>query len=222
MQPNKTKIALLLGAVCLGASGAANAATADFDITVTTIPDVTLTEVQALDFGTTMYVTAGGNCLMNAATPGNAVAGQMQYTRQAGSVVAATNYGDLTGTGCVNGTGNGTPGIYRISGIPGGSVRITISGVTGADFSFAPNSGCIVNYSGDDTDDGDECSTFVPGVQTTRLLAATTEDDSTAPAGQPSVPGQLMFTVGGTVTIGGVDLTPNQAYTENFPVTVIY
>lgn len=220
MQPNKTKIALLLGAVCLGASGAANAASADFDITVTTIPDVTLTEVQALDYGTTMYVTAGGNCLMNASTPGNAPASLMQYTRQA--LVVAANYGDLTGTGCVNGAGNGTPGIYRITGIQGGSVRITISGVTGTDFSFSPNSGCIVNYNGTTVNDGDSCTTFVPGVQTTRLLAATAEDDGTGATGQPSVAGQLMFTVGGTVTIGGTDLTPNQPYTENFPVTVIY
>jgi hypothetical protein len=144
----------------------------------------------------------------------------MQYV-QTTALIPAANYGDLTGTGCVNGTGTGTPGIYRISGIPGGSVRITISGVTGADFSFSPNSGCIVNYNGDNTADADTCTTFVPGVVANRALAAAAEDDA-VPLGQASVAGQLMFTVGGTVTIGGADLTANQAYTENFPVTVIY
>ncbi len=220
MQSKKTKIALLLGAMYLGASGAANAATANFNITVNTIPDVTLTEVQALDYGTTMFVTAGGTCLMNASIPGSAASGQMQYMRT--TAVAASNYGNLTGSGCVNGTGTGTPGIYRIAGITGGSVRITISGVTGADFSFSPNSGCIVSYSGNNTDDADSCTTFVPGTQTTRTLAAATEDDATGGNGQASVAGQLMFTVGGTVTIGGTDLTANQSYTQNFPVTVIY
>lgn len=219
MQPNKTKIALLVGAVCLGASGAANAATANFDITVNTIPDVTLSEVQALDYGTTMFVTAGGTCQMNATTPGNQSSG-MQY--QTSAAVNAANYGDLSGTGCVNGSGTGTPGIYKITGISGGTVRITISGITGTDFTFAPNSGCIVLYDG--TTAVDSCTSFVPGTQTSRRLSAgpASEDTATTPAGEASVAGELVFTVGGTVTIGGVDLTANQAYTENFPVTVIY
>lgn len=216
MQPNKTKIALLLGAVCLGASGAANAATANFDISVTTIPDVTLTEVQALSYGTTMFVTAGGTCLMDASTPGDAATALMQYD---GATDAPASYGTLSGSGCVNGSG-GTPGIYKIAGITAGTVRITISGVTGADFSFAPNSGCIVNYGNSAA--ADSCDSFVPGVTKTESLAAATEDAGTGGGVGTSTPGELVFTVGGTVTIGGTNLTANQPYTENFPVTVVY
>lgn len=225
MQPNKTKIALLLGAVCIGASGAANAATANFNITVNTIPDVTLSQVQALSYGTSMFVTAGGTCLMNAAQPGNATPTGllMQYQTSTNPIAAGASFGLLSGSGCVNNAAispNITPGIYKITGISGGSVRITISGVTGTDFNFSPNSGCIVNYDGTIADDS--CTSFVPGVQTTRRLANGTENTATAPQGTPAVAGELVFIVGGTVTIGGTDLTANQAYTQNFPVTVIY
>lgn len=221
MQPKKTKIALLLGAACLvGASGAAHAATADFTITVNTIPDVVLTQVRALAYGTRMFVTAGGTCLMNAATPGDAATALMQYDD---ATLAAANYGALSGTGCVNGAaGSGTPGLYRIAGLAGSSVTVTITGVTGADFAFAPNSGCIVNYDG--TVAADTCDAFVPGVPIARRLALANAAESPVTGGGVGVTtaGQLMFTVGGTVTVGGVDLNPNQAYTENFTVVAVY
>ncbi|MCP4321442.1 MAG: hypothetical protein GY951_18530 [Psychromonas sp.] len=221
MQPNKNKIALVLGSLFLGVSGNTIAASETFTVTVQTIPDVVLTEITKLSYGSTMFVTQGQSCLMNASTPGDLIADQMQYDDV--GAVAKAFYGDLTGTGCVNGTGTGTPGVYRIKGIASNTVNITISGINGTDFDFSPNSGCIVTY--DNTAGADSCDAFVPGISTPKLLAhATTEDVGTA-ASDPSVPGEIIFTVGGTVTIGGtaaVDLTPNQAYTATFPVNVIY
>ena len=116
MQPTKTKIALVLGAILLGASGASNAASGTYNITVSTLPDVVLTEVTALDYGASMFITSSQSCVMNATTPGDTPGTStvnMQYTNLA-APVNATNYGDLTGAGCVNGTASGTPGLYKI------------------------------------------------------------------------------------------------------------
>jgi hypothetical protein len=226
MQPNKTKIALVLGALFLGASGNTIAATGSFDITVKAIPDVVLSTVTPLSYGATMFVTTGGTCSMNASVPGDALADKMQYD---GATVAKANYGDLTGAGCVNGTmaaGNpGTPGVYKIKGIAGNTVNITISGISGSDFDFAPNSGCIVTYENGTT--ADTCDAFVPGSSASKSLplANATESPVTGGTGTTGLGGELVFTVGGTITVGGtnaVDLIPGSNYTQNFPVNVIY
>ena len=219
MQPKKFSPARSLASIVLiVASGASYAATESFNVTVTTLPDVVLSQKQALSFGANMFVTAGGTCLMNATVPGEGTLMQYQDTGSA----AAASFGALTGLGCVNGTA--TPGVYKIKGLGSTNVTITIDGVVGADFNFSPNSGCIVNFdnSAAAADSQDSCDAFVPGTpKTTKLPAATaTEEGSGAPG--YVVEGELVFSVGGTVTIGGTDLTPNTAYTESFPVNVVY
>lgn len=224
MQPNKTKIALAIGALLLGASSASNAVTLDFPITAKTIPDVTISQVTPLSYGSSMFVTVGNSCLMQATVPGEAAL--MQYHDNT-TGLAASAYGDIAGTGCVDGTGTGTPGIYKISGLASTQVSITISGFSGTSFDFAPNSGCIVTYDNGASavTSGDTCDAFVPGVLTTKqTAAAANEEGTTTPAGT-TVPGEIVFTVGGTVTIGGtdaVDLTPAFAYSEDFTVDVVY
>jgi len=227
MQPNKTKIALVIGAFFLGASGASNAATANFDITVSTLPDVVLSQVQALDYGANMFVTALGTCTMNAVQPGEGALMQYQSGTTEGAT-ASSNFGTLTGGGCVNGTEVATPGVYKIAGLAGTTVNITINGVSNADFGFNPNSGCIVNFDGGATllDSQDSCDAFVPGAITSTDLPAVTatEEGSAAPGFVVSAAGaaELHFTVGGTVTIGAVDLSANTNYVQQFPVDVVY
>ena len=218
MQRIKPRLTLMLGVAYLGASATAYAASQSFDITATTVPDVSLSEVTPLNYGTTMFVTAGGTCLMQATSPGSDLA-DMQWPNNTG--VAAANYGDLSGSGCVNGLGTGTPGIYKVTGVAGAAVKITITGFTGTDFNFSPNSGCIVTYNGDNTDDADTCESFIPGVQETVNLAAAAETD-TSGSTNSAVAAELVFTVGGTVTVGAVDLSPNTAYAEAFSVNVVY
>lgn len=222
MQPNKKKIALVLGALFLGMSGNTIAATGSFDITVTAIPDVTLSTVTPLTYGASMFVTLGGTCLMDASTPGDAAVDLMQYDD---ATLAKANYGDLSGAGCVNGTATGTPGVYKIAGIAGNTVNVTISGVNGADFDFAPNSGCIVTYENGVV--ADTCDPFVPGASAPKLLPLANAGESPVTGGGVGVTvlGELVFTVGGTITVGGtngVDLAPGASFTENFPVDVIY
>ncbi|MFT5760095.1 MAG: hypothetical protein ACI9LM_004879 [Alteromonadaceae bacterium] len=220
MQPNKTKVALIIGALLLGASGASYAATESFPIIVSTLSDVEITAEKNLTYGANMFINGGASCIMNAATPADAVGASvngtvaMQYTATA--KVDEANYGDLSGLGCVNGANKGTPGVYKIAGIGGISVNIKISGVSTADFSFNPNSGCIVTYDGT-TAGADSCAGFVPNA-----FAASIPLPATATLDAGAQNGELLFTVGGTITIGATDLTPNTPYTADFPVEVVY
>jgi len=218
MQKNKIKTALVLATIFLTISGHTIAATGSFTITVQTVPDVVLSTVTPLNYGANMFVTAAGACFMEASVPGDASADLMQYD---GATDTKTNYGDLTGTGCVNGIGAGTPGIYKITGIATNTVNITISSITGTDFNFLPNSGCIVTY-GNSTA-ADTCNIFVPGTSVPKKLPDANAAESPITGGSgATVAGELVFTVGGTVTIGGTDLSSNTPYTQNFPVNVIY
>lgn len=220
MQPNKSKVTLIVGALLLGASGASNAATESFPIIVSTLADVDITQEAPLTYGANMFITGGATCTMDATTPadagGTVVNGviPMQYTATAN--VNEANYGDLTGLGCVNGAGKGKPGVYKIAGLGGISVNIKISSVTTADFTFNPNSGCIVTYEGT-TAGADTCAGFVPNA-----FAASIPLPATATLDAGATDGELLFTVGGTITIGATDLTPDLAYTADFPVEVVY
>ncbi len=220
MQPSRIKISLAIGALCLGAAGVANAASQSFDVTVTTLPDLSISEVTPLSYGTNVITTSGGTCTMDADAPGHAAG--LQFSAGAGATAAAANFGDLTGTACVTG-GVGTPGKYRVSGgLAGATVKITIAGVSNADFTFSPNNGCIVTYSGTTADDADSCAAYAaPPSALSKKLAAAAEDQAALSGGEASVAGELMFTVGGTITINQT-LTPNQAYSQTFPVTVVY
>lgn len=214
MQPNKTKLALIMGTLLVGASSASYSATGPQPITVQTLPDVQIFMVQDLDFGSSMFIDASQSCVMSATTP-DPVA--LRFNNGAATNTA---YGDLAGTGCVDGSNSGLPGIYRVEGLEGQSVSIKISSVTEANgaFSFNPNQGCIVTYDGADTGGGDQCQGFVPNAFSSSKPLAVTADGSA----NGVVAGQLMFTVGGTITIGGTDLSPGTPYNARFPVEVVY
>ncbi|MGJ8691254.1 MAG: hypothetical protein ACSHW0_02090 [Thalassotalea sp.] len=211
MQPKNTKIALIIGALFLGASGASNAATETFQITVNTIDDVTLTQVQALDFGSNILISALGECTMDADTP---EAGSLGVGTLAASAAAA-NYGELSGTGCIDGA-VATPGEYTITGTSGASVIITLSSVDAGDFIFTPNSNAFANY--DDAAEGDTIVEIGVGTPTPLLLASAND---TGTNGTP-VDGALEFRLGGKLTIGGADLLASTPYDADFNVNVVY
>jgi hypothetical protein len=220
MQPSKNKIALLTGALILGASSAANAVTEPFNITAKALPDVAITTVTPLNYNTSIFIDAGGTCLMNASTPGDLGTALMQYD---GGTVATADYGALTGDGCVNGgVGTGTPGVYRVAGLSGSAIKITISNsASGGDVEFSPNSGCIVTYEGGNL--ADTCDAFVPGVLANKKLALDSASEDVGTGGTVGVPieGEMIFTVGGTLSINN-ELAPNFTDTIAYNVEVVY
>ena len=218
MQPNKTKLSLAIGVACLVASSIVMADT--FTATVTTLDDVTITPIDNLDFGTVMFTATNQTCSLDADVPGNI---RMRYATT--GVVAAAAYGDLTGSGCVNGTGLGTPGLYEISGGTGLAVNLLISSIgtqPDGDYTFTPV-GCYTDFDGTTTDDADDCTVYTAGTPIIgALLADTTgnEDNTTTPSGASDA-GRLRFTVGGDINTG-TGLVPETAYGLEFQVDVTY
>lgn len=217
MQLRKTKLAKQLGVAIVGANLAFFAAADPFTASVTTIDDVNITEKVALDFGTTIFTTAG-NCIMNSALPGTTL---MEHTTTNELALDNAGYGATTGTSCVNVLGSDTtvtPGVWRISGTTAGIVSLLVTTIAqgSADYTFVPDGGCYIAFDGGAGVDGDTCTALTPG---TVVVGATladipgTEDDAGA-AGTPATAGDLLFTLGGTLTV----INPLVAET-NYPLT---
>lgn len=204
---------LLISAFVLTSITSANAATGTFTVGFTTVTDVTITEIQPLTFGTTMFITNGGSCVLDAATP---LAATMQS--DATTALTGANFGDVSGSGCTNtaaGASGNQGGYYRLAGLSGSDVKVTINPVTNADFSFTPDSGCVNDHDGTAAVDSDSCVVFSSGVQLTATLANAVE------TGVNQVDTQLMIAVGGTITINQ-ELTSATVYSQNFTIDVTY
>jgi len=229
MQPNKTKLALQIGAVVLGALCASNSYADTFTATVTTIDDVQITERVPLTFGNNVFTTAGTCTLPVTADTGAAGPGGvlMRYDRSDTQATPGTSFQVLSGTSCVTGGTGVTAGVWDITGIAGGTVSILLTTVAQSDpnFTYAPT-GCYVSYSGDTADNGDSCDALTPGnvVSTPIALAALSEDDSTGGGAGSGVAvgGSLSFAVGGTITVGAGGLVAETPYDLAFQVDVTY
>jgi len=232
MQPNKTKLALQIGAVVLGALCASNVYADTFTASVTTIDDVTITQRAGypLTFGSNMFTQASTTCTLQVSNlAGTAYPGGLLMRHDSTAAVAqGADFGVLTGAGCVNGSNGVTPGIWDISGIPGGSVSILVTQVaqTPTTFTYAPDQACYVSYSGGTVDDADRCLTLTPGNVVAALLpvSAAAEDDATGGGANAGVPqaGIVSIAVGGTVAIGATPLSASTAYNLAFQIDVTY
>jgi hypothetical protein len=204
---------LLVSAISLATINSANAATGTFAVGFTTVADVTITEVQPLSFGTTMFITNGGICTLDALTP---LAATMQSDE---TTLTGTNFGNVAGSGCVTtaaGASGNQGGYYRLTGLSGANVKITVNPASNADFGFVP-SGCVNDHDGTAVANSDNCLVFTSGTQLTATLANAVEGGGANP-----VDTQLMLAVGGTITIGGTDLTSATVYTQNFTIVATY
>jgi hypothetical protein len=233
MQPNKTKLALKIGAVVLGALCASNASADTFTAIVNTVDDVTITPRagQVLDFGPNIYVTAGGICTINVDgttdLPGGVL---MNYAEATDAVAQAASFGSITGgstLGCATTTttANGASvGVWDVVGAPGVAVSLLISPVTQTgDYTFVPD-GCFVDYDSTITDDADACTDIASNaVQTATFAAASSEDDGGGSTGSgTSVGGQFSLAVGGVLTVGTTPLNPATPYDLSFQIDVTY
>jgi hypothetical protein len=209
MQPNKTKLALQIGAVVLGAACASNATADTFNLTVNTLADVTLQEVTPMTFGTSIKSDADGVCTMNAASP-------LLTDLNSDGTAAATNYGTLSGTGCVTGAPAGVPGVYTITGEPALEVNITVSDeVQIGNFTFSATNGCAIDYD-QSTGDGDPCTPLVVGTPLPIDLPGGLDANATG------FYGIGYFTLGGTITVGTGGLPSDSLQTATFLVDVVY
>jgi hypothetical protein len=222
MQPKKfNKYLLPLAVTAALSSTSVLAATANYSVGFTTVPDIGITQVQAMNFGSGLSLASGVACAMAVTNAGNSYPGD-QLLRIAGATAdtVGTEVGDLTGAGCTASVGSkGTIGIYRIDGIAGGTVRVTVNNSTGnADFDYTAT-GCIGDYVAGTA--GDICDAVTPGVAVdVRLADASDTVGNGATEGIPN-PGQARIVLGGSITTTAVH-TAGQTLTESFNITVTY
>jgi hypothetical protein len=209
MQPKKSKLALQLGALIVGASCAFGASADPFQMTVNTISDVTIATVTALDFGTNITTDPSVSCAMDASAPAGA-------TVFADAALVAAAYGVITGGSCIgSGTTVATPGVYSITGVAGLDVTVTLSSVAqvGGDFTYTPT-GCVVDHDG--AAGGDVCTVYTAGTPAIVGIANASDTGGNAQSGLTH------FTVGGTIATGPTGLTSDTPYTATFNVDVVY
>ncbi|WP_158769192.1 hypothetical protein [Paraglaciecola sp. L1A13] len=215
MKANVLQKSLITASLLVGLSATANAAEEPMSFSFETIVDVSIAELQALDFGEDLAITSNTNCTLlvsTTANPGSVAARQGLGT----ALPAGTTY--QTRTGDCDNNGTGTAGIYTVTGAPGVDVTVTVNPIAPAgdiDFSFLPT-GVAVNYvldTGDDT-----LVDIASGADTDIRLAAAGDVSLT---GSP-IPGQTYVYVGGTLTAQRT-LTAGTTYnTQTFIIDVVY
>jgi hypothetical protein len=229
MQPNKTKLALKIGAVVLGALCASGASAETFTATVNTVADVRIDRRAgtALDFGQSILVQSGGICTVQVGVTASTEApgGLLMNYDRASPTAAGVNYGTLDGAGCLDGV-TSQAGIWDAFGAAGAAVSILFTELPQeADFTFEP-SGCYVFYGPGNDTDTDTCAALPINTATAAKfsLSDALESDAGTPgtnAGTP-ISGQFSFAVGGTITVGATDLDPATPYNVEFQVDVTY
>jgi hypothetical protein len=219
MQLKKRKIAQQLGFAAIGVTFALSATADTFTATVTTIDDVSITEIQPLDFGTNVYTTVG-KCTMDGDGP---TLTEMVFNRDNDN--SSGNFGNISGTSCVTAAAQG--GIWEVTGSVGADINLLITTIpqASADYTFTPDNGCYVSYTGNDNTDSDTCAAISPGtVYNAKLAAAAgTEDDSAGVNAGVSVGagGFMRFAMGGDIDIIN-PLTAETSYDLTFQVDVTY
>lgn len=199
-----------------------SAKTENYSVGFSTVPDITITQNQAMDFGSGLFLASGSACDMNVTDhSGTGYAGDvvMGLSRTADEA-ADPAYSILGGaaTDCVDaGTATGTPGLYEIVAVPGGQVKVTVNDVTaGTAFNFVAT-GCVGDYDG--AGDGDDCTDVSAGLVTVQVADAGDTVGNNG-LGLP-VPGKTFIAVGGTIT-SQANQTANALLTESFTIDVTY
>jgi hypothetical protein len=214
MQANKlTKVLLTAGLVF---SMQSQATDVDLGLNFTTIADVSITQVTALDMGTDLAVASSSACSMavnNATAKPSEVAGQIANTG------AAEDAGYAALTGNCDTSVKGTPGVYRITGAPGLDVAITLNFLNGTDITFSPI-GVASDYDNAGTNNGDGFTDITTGGGEDVRFANANDESFRTVGGFPTA-GEVMLFVGGTVTAKNT-LNTAQTYTEQFVIDANY
>jgi hypothetical protein len=193
----------LLPLVVLGASSAATAQEFTIPLTFDTLPEITLTEIRAMDFGPVLSLTQAASCVMDADTgTENLTAIQLGHATLTSYVINTNASGALSGT-C---GGNGTVGIYEVSAYDGAALTVSVAKGTATEIDFTPLGFAVDHTTGD-----------IVAVDTT-----TPADVDAAPAlTAESQAGKTRVVVAGTV-LNTQALVADGSYTTDFEINVVY
>jgi hypothetical protein len=216
------KLTAAITVVSCTLSTTVQAATASYAVGFTTVPDVSIVQLVAMDFGTGLLLSAGATCTMtNGTTEGSAdFIGNtaMRLADATATLAPAGSNAVLSGTACTGG-GSGTVGLYEVSGAAGALVQVSVNSITGGtNFNFTP-AGCISSYDGNS--DGDTCATITPKTDVqVQTAAAADQLTNTGTPGAPAV-GKTYIAVGGDLIVS-TTLSAGTTYTEQFTIDVTY
>lgn len=190
----------LAASAILSTAMVANAKTETYAIGFVTIQDLTITQQQGMSFGQNVIGKAGTTCTLAFA--------ENLTTTGTTTLAAPANFNDsLSGSGCltVAAASNGLVGVYTIGGAANQNVNVTVASITSSDFNFTPSGLSITQ--GDDLDTAaNYTSVFADSPQSEGLGASS----------------NFALVVGGTLTVGGTDLTANTPYSASFDITATY
>ena len=205
----------LLSAAILTSMAAAPAFAAPqtFTFNVSTIQDVSVTERQALAFGTAIKLDATAQC-------GHAALNPSTHDWDTGASFALPPTGTdavaLAGAGCADtSTANSAYGVYLVTGAAGTDVKVTLgdgTSFTGEGESITPDSKFTFVPAGV-VDVALGTGTASPGTALTSGSAQTVTLDTNGNAG---------ILVGGTLTIGTDSLAAGEDLKGNFTIDVTY
>ena len=210
-----SKITKILCVASVMASPLALADNIDGAISFTTVPDVSIIQLQALAFGADMTLTLNDTCTL--LVTGTVIPSETDAGISDSGAAASGTFQDRTGN-CDNAI-DGVAGIYEVSGGSGVPVKITLNSLTGTDFNFAPT-GTVGNYDGANTSDGDSFTDLTSNTEATVNLANTNDVTNAVAGGAPQA-GKTKIFVGGLLT-ASTALTAGTTYTETFTIDVTY
>lgn len=213
MKFNKITKALCVASIF--ASPMALADNIDAGISFTTVPDVSIVQLQALAFGGGMPLTLNDDCTLLVST----TAAPSETDAGISNTGAAATGTFETRTGACDPAITGNAGIYEVSGGQGVPVKITLNSLTGTNFDFTPT-GVVGNYDGAATANGDAFADLVADTELTVNLANTNDVTNAVAGGAPQA-GKTQIFVGGTLT-ASTNLVAGTTYTETFTIDVTY
>jgi len=201
------KLKSLIPLALIGASSSALAVDQTATFTFETLPDITIAETRALDFGANLTLTQADTCAMEARTAGSETLtdSQLGITGAGGFTTAYTSSGDLSGTSC---SGDGTVGIYTVSSYAGAGITVTLSTGTATEIAFVP-AGFVVDH----TAAAEDLVALTSGTGANAVAAPALTAYTNA--------GDTKVIVGGTIT-NQQALTAGDSYTTDFNIDVVY
>jgi hypothetical protein len=221
MQPCNKKILALAVIAAASLSASVDAKVEPLVVSFTTVPNISLIESAGMDFGIGMSLANSSVCAMAVTDEGTATSypGDIVMKTATGNTVGA-NAGDLSGAGCLASVGSkGTIGLYEISGIAGGTVKVTVNNITaGTSFNYVAT-GCVAKYN--DGGDGDSCEAITPGTPVDAVIASSGDTVGNAGGSGIPAPGKTLIALGGTITTTKTHIA-NEDMSESFTIDVTY
>jgi hypothetical protein len=206
----------------MGMSNASVAATLTPQASVGTIAELSITQVEAISFGSGVPVAVGTSCTLEGSEPDEATYG-IDYNGTDLSSNEGTNWDLLSAGDCID-NGDASSGVFRVEGEPGLSFSIhaqekvdAVQGIT-----YSPANGCYLPTDGDAVGVATDTAEVCTYLGKTKILGATILNATEVGGAYSMVAaGDAYFTLGGILTIQS-ELTAETAYTVDFDIVVAY